>query len=74
MKKFLLVLVVLLAGCKVCPDGSVWGPSGTCDEDQGGECCKVCDGGQACGDTCIAWEDECSQPSGCACQAVEASE
>lgn len=34
----------------------------------GGEgCCKVCDVGKACGDTCIAANQTCNSPSGCAC-------
>jgi hypothetical protein len=30
-------------------------------------CCKVCRRGQACGDTCIARDDVCHAPRGCAC-------
>ena len=30
-------------------------------------CCKVCRRGQACGDTCIARNDVCHVPRGCAC-------
>jgi hypothetical protein len=30
-------------------------------------CCKVCDRGKACGDTCIEWRDICQLPRGCAC-------
>jgi len=30
-------------------------------------CCRVCYGGKACGDSCIALDEECSRPSGCAC-------
>ena len=33
-----------------------------------GECCRVCVGSQACGDSCIANDLTCSQPAGCACQ------
>jgi len=31
------------------------------------DCCKNCDLGKACGDTCIDADLECHQPSGCAC-------
>jgi hypothetical protein len=30
-------------------------------------CCKVCDVGKACGDTCIAATDTCRSSGGCAC-------
>ncbi len=30
-------------------------------------CCKICDTGQACGNSCIAWSKQCHQHSGCAC-------
>jgi len=33
----------------------------------GDSCCKVCDVGKACGDTCIAANLTCNSPSGCAC-------
>lgn len=32
-----------------------------------GRCCKVCETGQPCGDTCISWRYTCRQPRGCAC-------
>jgi hypothetical protein len=35
----------------------------------GGGCCKMCDQGQACGDTCIAAGASCTKGSGCACNA-----
>lgn len=31
------------------------------------ECCKVCRKGKACGNSCIARDKQCHQPSGCAC-------
>lgn len=31
------------------------------------ECCKVCDEGKACGDTCIASNLTCNADPGCAC-------
>lgn len=33
----------------------------------GDSCCKVCSEGKACGDTCIAANQTCSTPAGCAC-------
>lgn len=33
----------------------------------GGECCRVCTSGKACGDSCIAADAACNQPAGCAC-------
>ena len=35
------------------------------------QCCKVCDASQACGDSCIANDLNCSQPDGCACEEWE---
>ena len=36
-----------------------------------GQCCKVCDKGQACGNTCISRTKECHKGRGCACNASE---
>jgi hypothetical protein len=33
----------------------------------GPTCCKVCTVGKACGDSCIAANETCTKPSGCAC-------
>jgi hypothetical protein len=30
-------------------------------------CCKVCDKGKACGDSCISRQYECHKGKGCAC-------
>lgn len=40
-----------------------------CEEEggDGGSCCRVCDTGKACGDSCIDVDFTCSQPAGCAC-------
>lgn len=67
IKILLLALALLVPACKVCPDGSTHGWRETCDEG-GDSCCKICESGQACGDTCIAWEDTCEVGAGCACQ------
>jgi hypothetical protein len=33
------------------------------------ECCRLCQAGQACGDTCIPADAVCNSPPGCACDA-----
>ena len=42
----------------------------------GGEkdCCKWCEGGKACGDTCIARDAVCRKSGGCACSAAAGEE
>ena len=35
------------------------------------QCCKVCDRGQACGNSCISRKKTCHKGRGCACDAVE---
>jgi len=35
------------------------------------KCCRVCDAGQACGNTCIAANKTCHKGRGCACNAAE---
>lgn len=34
---------------------------------QTNDCCKVCDEGKACGDSCISESYTCHQDPGCAC-------
>ncbi len=34
-------------------------------------CCKVCNEGQACGDSCISRKKQCHKGRGCACNAAE---
>jgi hypothetical protein len=34
-------------------------------------CCKVCDEGLACGNSCISRKKQCHKARGCACQATE---
>ena len=38
------------------------------------ECCKVCQKGQACGDSCISRDKQCHKGRGCACDADEVCE
>jgi len=38
-----------------------------CDGDVRVGCCRVCDEGKPCGDTCIAEHLPCNAPTGCAC-------
>lgn len=75
IKIILLAFALLAPACRVCPDWSQPDSDGKCHDDDG-ECCKVCDNGQACGDTCIGWENTCEAGPGCACQgaAVEDSQ
>jgi hypothetical protein len=35
------------------------------------QCCKVCDKGYACGNTCISRAKQCHKGRGCACNASE---
>ncbi len=35
------------------------------------KCCKVCEAGQACGNTCISASKNCHKGRGCACNASE---
>lgn len=37
-------------------------------------CCKVCQKGQACGNSCISRDKSCHQPPGCACDSVDVCE
>jgi hypothetical protein len=35
------------------------------------QCCKVCDKGQACGNSCISRAKQCHKGRGCACNSSE---
>lgn len=35
------------------------------------ECCRVCDKGKACGDSCISRKLTCRKDDGCACDAAD---
>ena len=35
------------------------------------QCCKVCDKGQACGNSCISRAKTCHKGKGCACDAAD---
>lgn len=35
------------------------------------KCCKVCEGGKACGNSCISQSKNCHKGRGCACNAAE---
>ncbi len=50
-----LVVIALLVG------------GGACRRDDKEDCCRVCDTGKACGDTCINKELTCHVGAGCAC-------
>lgn len=51
---------------------------GCCDfeekEEGSVQCCKVCETGKPCGDSCIALNTTCRQGPGCACSAAQAEE
>jgi hypothetical protein len=38
------------------------------------ECCRICDKGKACGDSCISRKYECHKGEGCACDRVDVCE
>jgi hypothetical protein len=52
-----LALAVSLVGCDACKRVT-------------GSCCKVCKGGKACGDSCIASGTTCNVGNGCACNGL----
>jgi len=54
-----------LAPCHAC-DGTVSSQEACSTEP---ECCKICDEGKACGDTCISKDMVCHTAVGCACNA-----
>lgn len=62
MKRSLRVAAVLLA---VFLTASIPATGGCTDSTSG--CCKVCRQGKACGDTCIAKNEQCTKGAGCAC-------
>ena len=35
------------------------------------KCCKICDAGRACGNSCISAKKQCHKGRGCACNAAE---
>lgn len=49
------------------PSASNSGLLNTRWRDYKGRCCKVCENGQPCGNSCISWRYTCHQPRGCAC-------
>lgn len=63
-KSMLLSLLLAL----IAPDTQ---PEPECASAPDAICCKTCKKGKACGDTCIAKDDVCDKPKGCACNAPE---
>ena len=55
----LLLFPVALAGGSAALTG--------CDTAGGGECCRICETGRACGDSCISRSSSCNAGPGCAC-------
>lgn len=35
------------------------------------KCCKICDAGQACGNSCVSRSKQCHKGRGCSCNATE---
>lgn len=61
----ILRLVLVLAVPLLLTGGGATATAG-CSSVQG-SCCRVCDQGKACGDTCIEATDTCTAGAGCAC-------
>ena len=55
----LLAIVLLTASVPATTACSTTGPDS--------QCCRVCETGKACGDSCISRDEVCHQPDGCAC-------
>lgn len=64
LRRFLKVGVLVLAPLALTGGTAV--TTGCASLAQGG-CCKVCDDGKPCGDTCIDADDTCHVGAGCAC-------
>ncbi|MCC6811724.1 MAG: hypothetical protein IT381_30110 [Deltaproteobacteria bacterium] len=63
--RFVPFVLVLLSAC----DMFTSAPVRPCT--QRSACCKVCDKGNACGDSCVAEGNACSKARGCACDVEE---
>jgi hypothetical protein len=58
-----------IAICFALAIGVVGGVGISACSDYGGGCCKECQNGKPCGDSCISNSTTCNQPPGCACYA-----
>lgn len=69
-----IVLGIVFSICIVGPskaDAVALAPPATPTCIPAGQCCKVCDKGQACGDSCISRAKQCHKGRGCACNSGE---
>lgn len=67
----LLAVVALLVACFTGPAAAEEAPAPTTASCiPADQCCKVCDAGQACGNTCISRAKVCHKGHGCACDAA----
>lgn len=70
-----LSLVALLVACFTQEAGAAEGwssieaPPATCIPAE--KCCKVCEAGKACGNSCISQGKQCHMGRGCSCNAAE---
>lgn len=66
----LATITLALSSCAYetdCEDGIDNDEDGATDYSDRDCCCKFCDEGKACGDTCIDADDSCNVEPGCAC-------
>jgi hypothetical protein len=71
----LAVLAVAAVGSPSMPNPAAGGaPLDDASCIQRSECCKVCDKGKACGNSCISRKYTCHKGRGCACDADEICE
>lgn len=68
MWRWIVAAALAVAACEDGDDGSLIGRMPVDTALPVTDCCKVCTDSQACGDSCISWDDECSADPGCACQ------
>ena len=79
LRMVIVVLALFAVGAadRTRTPGSTWSeapPSETLQCIPADQCCKVCDKGQACGNSCISRKYNCHKGRGCACNADEICE
>ena len=55
---------------RVCGVVACLGLAGSSATDSSRNCCKICKESKACGDSCIARNQNCTKVGGCACNGV----
>ena len=63
----LLAVVALVLACFTQEQEAFAAPACT----PASQCCKICEGGQACGNSCISRSKQCHKGRGCSCNASE---